>query len=660
MSFHCEKEDVVDASLRSRSKPAPFALVAVGLALVLCPAPAQEAAQGEKPAAKQEKPVKITEEILVVGKSPKDIPLATVSTVVSADIEKLKPRDLADVVRHIPGSLVTFGDKDTYTLKLRGIDAKRIALLVDGVPVYEPYFSTFDLKTVSAGGIDTLQVTKGPSSVLYGPNTLGGLVNVITKRPGARPALSLSGSYGDTDTKSLGADGSAAWGRFSLAANVLYQDSDGFHYPDPLLDDRTLRGNSDFERFNLGAKLYYTPSDSTELMVGGSLYRSEYGMPPALEVQRARYWRFPKWDRSNLNAGGFTSLGGDAVLRFRAFTVSYFNTLDWYLDPEMTELDSSSTYDNSVYGGFALADIPTGDRNTVKASLLYQKDIARIQDDTGLPWDRFDQGTLSAGIEDHFSLTGELKIIAGLSLDSIDKFVEGENNTSLNPLVGLKYTPSDDLDVHASFARKSRFPSMRSLYSESSGNPGLLAESGTSFELAATWRGPLFLTGSLFFNRFKDFIDTVRLEDGTRLYVNIGEARINGFEVQAQKDLSWLSATANYTYLDHRNDSDDRPLDAQPRHNLNFDLTFLPAGGLRFSLFGLLGSESWWWSSSAQELLVIPSYFSLDLVAGYALSDRYEVFARLGNVFDDYFYTEPGFPWRGRYFEVGIKVDALK
>lgn len=645
---------------RSLPRLALLALFAACLLSGLSPALAQEAAEEEKAVTEQGKPVKITEEILVVGKSPRDVPLATVSTVVSADIEKLKPRDLSDMVRHIPGALVTFGDKDTYTLKLRGIDAKRIALLVDGVPVYEPYFSTFDLKTVSAGGIDTIQVTKGPSSVLYGPNTLGGLVNVITRRPGDRPALSLSGSYGDTDTKSLGADGSARWGRFSLAANVLYQDSGGFYYPEAALGDRTLRDNSDFERFNLGAKLYYTPSEATEIMVGGSLYRSAYGMPPALEVQRARYWRFPRWDRSNLNAGGFTSLGGDSVLRFRAFTVNYYNTLDWFLDPEMTELDSSSTYDNSVYGGFALADIPTGDRNAVKASLLYQKDIARIQDDTGLPWDRYDQGTLSAGIEDHLSLTDEWKIIAGLSLDYIDKFIEGENNTSLNPLVGLKYTPTDDLDFHASFARKSRFPSMRSLYSESSGNPDLLAESGTSFEVAATWNGPLFLTGSVFFNRFRDFIDTVRLEDGTRLYVNIGEAHINGFEVQAQKSLPWLSATANYTFLDHRNDSDDRPLDAQSRHNLNFDLTAHPARGLRFSLYGLAGSTSWWWNSSAQELLTIPSYFSLDAVAGLTLSDRYEIFARLGNVFDDYFYTEPGFPWRGRYFEIGVKVDVLK
>ena len=638
-----------------------IAVLLVTLAPGLSPLLAQETKTEQRAKDEQEKKVRITEEILVVGKSPKDVPLATVSTVLSSEINALKPRDLSDILKFIPGSTVTFGDKDTYTLKLRGVGANRIALLVDGVPVYEPYFSTFDLKTISAGSIDTVQVTKGPSSVLYGPNTLGGLVNVITRRPTAEPSLTLTGSYGDKDTKGLGADASYSWKKFSLAGDVLYQGSDGFKYPDPV-SGQTLRTNSDFERLNLNGKLYYTPSSSTEIMVNGGLYHSEYGMPPALFTQRARFWRFPKWDRSTLNAGGFTSLGGDAFLRFRAFYVNYYNTLDMFNDPAMTDLDTSSTYDNSSYGGFALAELPTGERNTVKTSLLYQKDIARIQDDTGLPWDRFNQGTFSAGVEDHFSLTDHWKVIGGLSLDVIDKYQGGSNNTSLNPLIGLKFTPNQDLDFHVSFARKSRFPSMRSLYSLSSGNPDLLAESGTSFELAATWNGPLFVTGSVFFNRFRNFIDSVSLPDGTRRYFNVGRAHINGFEVQVQKATRGVSATANYTYLDHRNDTDERPLDAQPKHNLNFDASVFPAKGVRLALYGLMGSKSWWWNTRTNPatLLEIPSFFNLDAIAGYTLNERYEIFVRLGNIFNHYFYTEPGFPWRGRYFELGVNVDVLK
>jgi outer membrane cobalamin receptor len=652
----------MDLVPRPRLKFPVLVLLVAVLVSGLSPLLAQEKGQDQKAKTEQEKPVRITEEIQVIGKAPKDVPLATVTTVVSTDIDKLKPRDLSDVLKFVPASYVTFGDKDTYTLKLRGLGANRIALLVDGVPMYEPYFATFDLKTISAGGIDTVQVTKGPSSVLYGPNTLGGLVNVITKRPGPRPALSLTGSYGDADTWGLGADGSYAWNRFSLSGDVLYQSSNGFYYPAPADGASTARGNSDFERLNLNGKLYFTPSDKTEIMVSGGTYQSAYGMPPALEVQRARYWRFPKWDRSNFTAGGFTSLGGDAVLRFRTFYVNYYNTLDWYTNSSMTTLDTVSTYDNDSYGGFALAELPMGARNTFKTSLLYQRDIARIQDDIDLPWTRVDQGTLSVGVEDQFSLIKTLKVIGGLSFDSIDKFQGGENNTSLNPLVGLKFTPNDDLDFHISYARKSRFPSMRALYSTSSGNPDLLAESGTSLEFAATWNGPVYVTASGFLNRFKNFIDTVQLPDGTRRYLNIGEAHIYGFEVQAQKATRWFEATANYTFLDPWNDTNDRPLDAQPKHSVNFDASVTPAKGFRVGAYGLLSAKSWWWNtrSNPAALLTIPGFFNLDALASYDFNGRYQMFMRLGNIFNHYFYTEPGFPWRGRYFEIGFRVDALK
>ncbi len=623
------------------------------------PSAMAQTAEMDKKKEGQGKTVKITEEILVVGKIPKEIPLATVSTLTATEIERIKPRDLSELVKYVPGCLVTFGDKDTYSLKLRGIDSRRIALLVDGIPVYEPYFSTFDLKTVSAGGIDTLQVTKGPSSVLYGPNTLGGIVNVITLRPSDRPYLSLMGSLGDGRSRSLGLDTSYSWTRFALSANVLHQDSRAFYYPDKA-EGRTERLNSDFERLNLSAKLYYTPSASTEIMVNGSLYQSEYGMPAALSIQRIRYWRFPKWDRSSLNVGGFTSFGGDSFLRFRAYYVNYINTLDWFNDLEMTELDSQSTYDNSVYGAFAMADLGTGGSHRLKASFLAQLDVARIQDDAGLPWEKVDQGTFSVGLEDHISLGDHWKVIGGLSFDHIDKFEGGENDTSLNPLAGIKFTPREELDFHISFARKSKFPSMRSLYSTSSGNPDLLAESGTSLEFSAAYNKGVFLTGSVFLNRFRNFIDSVRLPDGTRRYYNVGKARINGFEIQAQKSLPWFSGTVNYTFVGHENITEGRPLDAQSKHNANFDASFFPMIGFRIGVNGIYGSESFWYDSVSTTVLSIPAYFNMDAIASFSFFSRYELFIKLGNAFNRYFFTEPGFPWRGRYLEIGFRADVLR
>ncbi|MFA9454404.1 MAG: TonB-dependent receptor domain-containing protein, partial [Candidatus Aminicenantaceae bacterium] len=140
-------------------------------------------------------------------------------------------------------------------------------------------------------------------------------------------------------------------------------------------------------------------------------------------------------------------------------------------------------------------------------------------------------------------------------------------------------------------------------------------------------------------------------------YFNIGEARIHGFELQAQKSVRWGAATINYTFLDPWNVSDDRPLPAISKHNLNFEGRVYPLPSLRLSLYGLLASSSYWLTSD-DELVEIPSYFNLDAVVAFTLR-QFEIFARLTNIFDSHIYTELGFPWRGRYFELGFRADVF-
>jgi iron complex outermembrane receptor protein len=604
------------------------------------------------------KPPLITEEILVVGEVPKERPISTVTVFDETRIERLKPLDLSEGIRYAPGVSVTFGDKSTYTLKLRGVDDKRIAMLVDGIPSYEPYFSSFDLKTFATDGIDSLQITKGPSSVLYGANTLGGIVNIITRRPTDRPRLILKGSYGQLNTRSLGLNTGFQANRLGFSGGLLYQDSDGYTYPDQGSKEQARRSNTDYQRFNFNGKLYVNPNNRSEVLFNVGAYLSDFGMPPALEGGNARHWRFKNWDRYTLNAGGFSAVGQRSLARFRAYYTRFNNTLVMYRDPELTEVRFESTHDNAVHGFFGLADLFLNNANQLKLSLDYKGDDVRIRDNAGEPWRAYDQLTLSLGVEDHWSFLEAWQLVAGLSLDHLDKF-EGENTTKLNPLIGLKYTPFPWLDVHASFSNKSRFPSMRSLYSSGSGNPDLLSESGTIWELSLTSNREIFLTGSAFLQYFEDMIDSVRLPefDFQRRFFNIGEARIHGFELQAQKSVRWGAATINYTFLEHWNVSDDRPLPVISKHNLSFEGRVYPIPRFRVSFYGIWVSESYWLTSD-DELVEIPAFFNLDAVAAYTFR-QFEIFAKLSNIFDSYIYTELGFPWKGRYFEMGFKADIL-
>ena len=633
----------------------PAALLAAALftgPLFSLPALQEKSQEQEK-----EKSVKITEEILVVGRAPKAQPISTVTTLDFTRLERNRPLDLAEAIRYAPGVNVTVGNKSEFTLKLRGMDSGRIVLLIDGVPSYEPYYGTFDLKTVAAAGIDSLQITKGPSSVLYGPNTLGGVVNVITRRPGDNPYLTVNGAFGAKSTWTSGLDGGVRLGRFSLAGNVGIQNSDGYAYPDPITGTAADFKNTQYRRFNLNAKVFYAPSDTTELMINGNVYTSNYGMPAALAVQSARYWKFKDWDRYGLNAGGFTSLGENATLRFRAFAVNYDNTLDQYKDKAMTIRQFESTYNNSVYGAFALAEFGLASWNTLKTSVDYQQDVARIQGDVGQVFVNNHQGTFSIAAENEVKLAEQWRLIGGLSVDMINKFV-GPSATRVNPLLGLKFTPLEELDIHASISQKSRMPNMRALYSTSGGNPDLLSETGTNAEFGLTWNKGVYISAAAFTYKFKNMIDTFVRPDGVRQYMNVGRAHIDGFEIQLQKSLGWIEGMLNYTYLDHRNDVANRPLDALSPNSLNFELTVRPIGPLRLSLYGLRGSRAHWYDSKTNKVLTIPDYFSLDAVASYDLG-RLQVFVKATNLMNDYFYVEPIFPWRGRFIEFGAKINVF-
>jgi outer membrane cobalamin receptor len=617
----------------------------------------EQRTQKETEAEKQAAKIKITEEIQVVGKAPKDQPIATVTRIESTAIDANRPLDLAEAMRYAPGVNITYGNKYEFTLKLRGMDSRRIALLIDGVPSYEPYYGSFDLKTVAASDLNSIQISKGPASVLYGPNTLAGIVNVVTRRPGDAPYLNLTGSYGERATRAAGFDGGFRAGAFSLAGDARYQDSKGFDYPDAATGDRIAWANTDYKRLNVNAKAYYAPSSSTEIMINGGLYQSTYGMPSAVAVQKARYWHFKDWDRYTLNAGGYTALGGSSTLRFRAFYVGYKNTLDQYKDAAMSVRQFESTFDNSVYGAFALADLGLASWNTLKLSLNYQKDVARTQDDVGLAWTEYHQGTFSAAAEEHIALGERWSLIGGASLDVIDKFTGG-STSRINPLVGLKFTPSDALDLHLSFAQKSRMPNMRAMYSPTNGNPDLLSETGTNAEAGFSWAGPVDVSGAVFLYEFKNMIDTMVLADGTKKYWNVGRARINGLELQVRKSLGWIEGTVNCTYLDHRNETNDRPLDALSASTLNFDVAVRPLAGLRVGFYGLAASASSWYDSTANKILSIPGYFNLDAVASYDLG-RVSLFLKATNIFNAYFYSEPVFPWRARFIEAGASIKVF-
>lgn len=599
---------------------------------------------------KKEKQKPITEEIVVEAELPRELPLSTTSFIKREKIEALSPQDLSEVLSFTSGTFVSAGTKGEYRIKIRGLESQQITLLYDGIPIYEPFFNSFDLKTLPAGEVETVKIIKGASSVLYGPNTLGGVVNIITRRPNPS-SFSLTTAYDSNSAYNLSTSGSIRWRNVFFSGFTCFDKSDGFKWK--RAGENILRDNSDYERGNITGKVYFYPSDKSEILIEASQYWSEFGIPIALEYYKPRYWRFKSWNRFQVNLGGTFSLFKTGYLKFRSYYVRHDNILDAYNDSTLKKLSWESTYNNDSYGAFLLGSLPYIAQNELKFSFNFRDDNARTQDDKGKNWERFSHQTFSMGLEDNFQLSQKWTLAGGVSVDYLKKS-SGDNKTSLNPVFGIKYNPDDYLGFHITYSQKSRFPSMKALYSTQGGNPELRDERGTNLEFGFKYDKYFILSGAIFYNRIRDLIHVIRLPDGSPMNLNIGRSRISGFELEFQKAFSRLSFSLNYTYLKGKNKEDNRPLDLLPESQLNFIVEGANRKGWNFTLWGIYVSSSE--LQIGNNIVNIPDYFVLNAILEKSFS-HFSLFLKGENLFNKYYTTEPGYPMKSRTFAFGIKVD---
>ena len=120
-------------------------------------------------------------EIIVEGSSGvQDIAMNT--TVTAEDIRMTGAVNAAEALDYVPGVNVVTTSKGEKNINIQGFGQRDVLVLIDGVPYYETKNGPLDLQHIPAGIISRIEVTKGASSVLYGPNALGGVVNIITRK----------------------------------------------------------------------------------------------------------------------------------------------------------------------------------------------------------------------------------------------------------------------------------------------------------------------------------------------------------------------------------------------------------------------------------------------------------------------------------------------
>jgi len=607
------------------------------------------------------------------------------------DMDKLDKKNIAQAVNVLPGiNLGNAGARNEGMIYVRGFDMRQVPLYVDGIPLYVPYDGYIDPNRFTTFDLSEIRVSKGFSSVLFGPNTLGGAINMVSRKPEA----AFEGTLKEGIT--FGSDKIA-----STVSSLNLGSNQGTWYVQSalsLLDSKFVPLSGSFvptanenagERDNSAArdlkgsvKFGYTPNSTDEYSITAIGQHSNKGVPvytgsnPSSAV---RYWKYTDWDKSSLYFIGKEALSSTSYLKTRAYYDNYYNIIDSYDNATYTTQTSkkafTSVYDDKTFGGSVEYGTELISHNTLKLALHDKYDMHREYNVGQTPKD-FEDNTLSLAVEDTWAAANDLNVIVGVRQDfrntvkaedlqnnKISSFNLEDNSAANYQLAVVDHLDSYQ-DVTAYIARTTRFPTLKDRYSYKLGNalpnPGLKPEHSLNYGLDYTTKPyeQLKMQASVYQSKLVDVIQQVNnIAYVNNIWVyqeqNTGKATFNGFECAVDwKAASWLKAFGGYRYIDIKNDSDPTLYFTDvPQHKISgyFQLT------LNKSSWAMLETEynSKRYSTSDGKYTA-GGYGLINLRASTTLVNAFTVQASVENLFDRNYAVSEGYPEPGRQYVLSL------
>lgn len=523
-------------------------------------------------AGKPSDPIHIGEVVVTGTRNETDVrhlPL-TVSVIDRQEIEQsMQPSVLPILTQQVPGLFITSRGIMGYGVSngaaggiaLRGLSggSGRMMVLIDGHPQYAGIFGHPISDAYQSFLAERVEVLRGPASVLYGSNAMGGVINIVTRQlheEGVKTNVNLG--YGSFNTLQSEVTNRIRKGRFTSLISGSYNRTDGH------------RSNMGFEQYGGYAKLGYRITDNWNLRgdVNVTHFNASYPGPvsaPLLDGDQSitrgmtsfavenKYEKtsgaasfFYNWGNHWIN-DGYTPSKGETPQESRFLSFDNMMGLSLYQSTQFFPGNRITVgFDWFRYGGHAWNKFVSGEKAGTTSDLVdkHEDELAGYVDF------RQDLGswlTLDAGVRvDHHSRVG----------------------TEWIPQAGLSFHLPRTIELKASASKGFRYPILREMYMFPPQNPDLKPESMWSYELA--WAQHLLDNSltygiNLFYIDGKNLIVTLPNPNGTgMLNQNTGKIENRGVEgeIAYRIDPHW-SVEANYSYLHMEN-----PVVGAPEHKL--------------------------------------------------------------------------------------------
>ena len=438
-----------------------------------------------------------------------------------------------------------------------GLPTTGMLVLIDGHPQYMGLMGHPISDAYQSLLAERVEVLRGPASVLYGSNAMGGVINIVTRKmqqDGIRTHANVG--YGSYNTLQSEVTNRIRKGRFTSIVSGSYNRTDGH------------RKDMEFEQYGGYAKFGYEISDAWNVWADVNLTHFDASNPgeisnPLLDNDQRitrgmtsfalanNYAKtsgtlsfFYNWGKHWINDG--YNLGGDP-LDYRFHSRDLMLGVSWYQSVQLFEGNRLTVgFDYFHFGGEAWNKTLAGERDT-------QAD--KTQDDV-------------AGYIDFRQNLGDwLTFDVGLRVDH-----HSQVGTEWVPQVGFSFHLPENSEVKLMASKGFRYPTIREMYMFRPANPDLKPERLWSYELSFAQRlqdGRLSYGVNVFYIDGENLIMRMPI-DGRPLNVNTGKIENAGVEAQvAYRIVPAWSVDANYSYL-HM----DNPVLASPEHKLYVGTAF--------------------------------------------------------------------------------------
>jgi len=563
-----------------------------------------------------------------------------------------QPSVLPTVMREVPGLFVTSRAMMGYGvstgaaggINLRGITggAGQLLVLIDGHPQYQGIYGHPISDSYQTLMAERVEVLRGPASVLYGSNAMGGVMNIVTRKGSVgRDYVTTNiqlgaGSYGTIQTE---ASNQVRSGKFSSTVSAQYNRTDN-HRP-----------RMGFEQFGGYLKLGYDISEHWNTYVDANVthFNASYPGATSKPLYDADQWITRGVVSAALenhygNTSGALSVYSnfgrhkidDGTTDPAAPTQRYFRSKDaltgvsLYQSVQLFEgnrvtagVDYMHIYGNAYYTSKATDDIL--DTPNKQSGKSYRNEIAGYID---FRQDLLDWLTIDLGARvDHHSITG----------------------TEFVPQGGIVIRPVETGEIKAMASKGFRNPTMREMYLYPPSNTDLEPERLWNYELSWKHRLSNFTYGAnLYYIKGDNMIQQQQV-DGKPRNVNTGEIENWGFELEAayRVDSHW-TLKANGAYLHMKNKIIAAPeLTAHAGVNYRYG-KWLATLGLQYvnNLYTAVGNDE------QKE-----NFALLDASITYAATHNLSLWARGENLLAQKYEINLGYPMPRATFMGGVSVS---